>query len=131
MNAIIAFAEQHILDRCKYGNNPNNNARKKIKGYLRRLLVIEYLKFFNSKYKQTGKETWKDEDTKTNLTRNLDTPPDQNVHTGTQYVFEKNNTVDSVMKLTMMRYPRYIKEHIEKGGKKHQKTSRRLIDSFS
>lgn len=82
-------------------------------------MTIEYLKFFNKAATEINQEQWKDEATKTHVTNYLygnatqDTLPDKGNPINT------TSSVDNVMKLTMLRYPKYIENLTRNQSESH------------
>ena len=76
------------------------------------MLTIEYLKIFISVVDEVGNEKWVNDDVKTSFLENLQDTPQRDPYANNKkdYKVLCNDTVDSVMKLTMLRYPMYMKK---------------------
>lgn len=119
VNMICAIAELQVRNDLFAKVNSCNSINKKIKGYVRTLMTMEYLKFFLAVVDEVGNEPWKDDEVKLKFMGNLHRPPsrDDYPHSKKDFKIHLHNSVDSLMKLTMLRYPMYLKSLIETKSK--------------
>ena len=116
VNTICALAEVQIWTDNFPNANSCNSISKKIKGYLRTLVTMEYLKFFLAVVDEVGNEKWADEEIKQRFMNSLQPTPDRETYPYSKRDFKAHmhNSVDSLMKLTMLHYPTYMFQLIEK-----------------
>lgn len=122
VNTIIRFAEKHIISTFFDDNKTKslNNIKKKINGHLRTLLTIEYLKFYVSTEKASDNMNWANESIKNECMAMLQPTAIFVPGSKTDFKVTRINKVDSIIKLTMLRYPKYMQMMINEKSKPHK-----------